>query len=175
VPIATLGSEVANQTITLMAPSKTYNLAGLHCGFAIIQNSNLRRTWQTFSTGLVPGVNILGHMAALAAFRSGQEWLVQVLHYLEGNRDYLAQCIKERLPSIRMTKMEATYLAWLDCREAGIPGNPFDFFLKEANVALNDGETFGKGGEGFVRLNFACPRKTLTEALERMSYALGKL
>jgi cystathionine beta-lyase len=175
VPIATLGPEVANQTITLMAPSKTYNLAGLHCGFAIIQNSKLRRTLQTFSSGLIPSVNIMGHMAALAAFRSGQEWLGQVLRYLKGNRDYLAQYIKEKLPSIRMTKMEATYLAWLDCRETGIPGNPFDFFLKEAKVALNDGVTFGRGGEGFVRLNFACPRKTLTEALERMSYALEKL
>jgi cystathionine beta-lyase len=175
VPIATLGPEVANQTITLMAPSKTYNLAGLHCGFAIIQNSKLRRTWQTFSSGLIPGVNIMGHVAALAAFRSGQEWLDQVLHYLKGNRDFLAQYIKEKLPSIRMTKMEATYLAWLDCRETGIPGNPFDFFLKEAKVALNDGVTFGRGGEGFVRLNFACPRKTLTEALDRMSNALEKL
>jgi cystathionine beta-lyase len=175
VPIATLGPEVANQTITLMAPSKTYNLAGLHCGFAIIQNSKLRRTWQTFASGLIPGVNIMGEVAALAAFRTGQEWLDQVLDYLKGNRDYLAQYIKEKLPSIRMTKMEATYLAWLDCRETGIPGNPFDFFLKEAKVALNDGVTFGRGGKGFVRLNFACPRKTLTEALDRMSCALEKL
>jgi cystathionine beta-lyase len=175
VPIATLGPEVANQTITLMAPSKTYNLAGLHCGFAIIQNSKLRRTWQTFASGLIPGVNIMGEVAALAAFRTGQEWLNQVLDYLKGNRDYLAQYIKEKLPSIRMTKMEATYLAWLDCRETGIPGNPFDFFLKEAKVALNDGVTFGRGGKGFVRLNFACPRKTLTEALDRMSCALEKL
>jgi cystathionine beta-lyase len=117
----------------------------------------------------------MGHMAALAAFRSGQEWLGQVLHYIKGNRDYLAQYIREKLPSIRMTKMEATYLAWLDCRETGIPGNPFDFFLKEAKVALNNGVTFGRGGEEFVRLNFACPRKTLTEALDRMSYALEKL
>jgi cystathionine beta-lyase len=175
VPIATLGPEVANQAITLMAPSKTYNLAGLHCGFAIMKNSKIRRTWQTFSSGLIPGTNIMGQVAAITAFREGQEWLDQVLHYLKGNRDYLAQYIKERLPSIRMTKMEATYLAWLDCRETRIPGNLFDFFLKEAKVALNDGVTFGKGGEGFVRLNFACPRKILTEALDRMSYALGKL
>jgi cystathionine beta-lyase len=117
----------------------------------------------------------MGQVAAITAFREGQEWLDQVLHYLKGNRDYLAQYVKERLPSIRMTKMEATYLAWLDCRETRIPGNLFDFFLKEAKVTLNDGVTFGKGGEGFVRLNFACPRKILTEALDRMSYALGKL
>jgi cystathionine beta-lyase len=175
VPIATLGPEVTNQTVTLMAPSKTYNLAGLHCGFAIIQNSKLRRTWQTFSSGLIPGVNIMGHTAALAAFRSGQKWLDQVLDYLKGNRDYLAQYIKEKLSCIRMTKMEATYLAWLDCRDAGIPGNPFEFFLREAKVALNDGVTFGRGGEGFVRLNFACSRKILAEALDRMSNALQKL
>jgi len=74
-----------------------------------------------------------------------------------------------------MTRMEATYLAWLNCREAGIPGNPFEIFLKEAKVAFNDGVEFGKGGEGFVRLNFACPRKTLTEAVERMSAALKRL
>jgi cystathionine beta-lyase len=79
------------------------------------------------------------------------------------------------LPSIRMTKMEATYLAWLDCRDAGILGNPSDFFLRKARVALNDGSEFGKGGEGFVRLNFACPRKTLEEALDHMVEALKKV
>lgn len=174
-PIATLSPEVANQTVTLMAPSKTYNLAGLGCGFAVIQNSKLREIWETRSLGLIPGVNIIGHVAALAAYRDGQEWVDQVLDYLKANRDFLAEYIKEKLPGIRMTKMEATYLAWLDCRGSGIPGNPFQFFLKKAKVALNDGSEFGKGGDGFVRLNFACPRKTLAEALERMSTALSEL
>ncbi|MCJ7641502.1 MAG: PatB family C-S lyase [Desulfobacterales bacterium] len=175
IPMATLTPEVARQTVTLMAPSKTFNLAGLHCGFAIIQNPELRRRWESVSLGLIPSVNIMGHVAALAAFQYGQEWLDQVLIYLEKNRDFLAQYVKQKLPDIRMMKMEATYLAWLDCRSAGIPGNPFEFFLREAKVALSDGKEFGKGGEGFVRLNFACPRKTLTEALDRMTSALGKL
>jgi len=107
--------------------------------------------------------------------REGGEWLAQVLLHLRENRDFLCQYVKENLPGIHMTKMEATYLAWLDCREAGISGNPFDFFLKEAKVALMDGREFGKGGDAFVRLNFACPRKTLTEALERMASALKRL
>ena len=166
---------MADQTITLMAPSKTYNVAGLDCGFAIIRNERLRRIWQNTSYGIVSGVNIMGYVAALAALRDGQEWLDQVMGYLEANRDYLAAYIREKMPSMRMCKMEATYLAWLDCSQTGIPGNPAQFFLKEARVGLNNGPDFGKGGEGFVRLNFACPRSILTEALERMSTALGKL
>lgn len=175
IPIATLGPEVADQTITLMAPSKTYNVAGLDCGFAVIRNERLRRIWQNTSYGLVSGVNIMGYVAALAALRDGQDWLNQVMGYLEANRDYLAAYIREKMPSIRMCKMEATYLAWLDCSQTGIAGNPSQFFLKEARVGLNSGPDFGKGGDGFVRLNFACPRSVLTEALERMSTALGKL
>jgi len=155
-----------------MAASKTFNLAGLSCGFAIIRNPRLRKIWETYCHGLIPNANIMGLAAALAAFRDGQEWLDQLLLYLKANHDFLVRYLEERLPLIRMTKMEATYLAWLDCRETGIPGNPSDFFLRKAKVALNDGSEFGTGGEGFVRLNFACPRKTLTEALERMESAL---
>jgi cystathionine beta-lyase len=171
-PVAALGPEVAKWTITLMAPSKTYNLAGLRCGFAVIQNPELARGWKKATLGINPGLNIMGQVAALAGYRDGKEWLDQVLAYLQGNRDFLSRCVAERLPGVRMTRMEATYLAWLDCRRAGIPGNPFQFFLKEAKVALNDGAEFGRGGEGFVRLNFACPRKMLNEALERMCGAL---
>lgn len=174
-PIASLGPEVAKQTVTLLSPSKTFNLAGFDFGFAIIPNPGLRKIWQTVSSGLIPGVNIMGHVAARAAYKYGQEWLDQALAYLTVNRDFLAQYLKEKLPAIRMTKMEATYLAWLDCRNAGIPGNPSEFFLKRARVALNDGPEFGRGGEGFVRLNFACSRKTLTEALDRMASALKRL
>jgi cystathionine beta-lyase len=174
-PIVTLGPEVASQTVTLMAPSKTFNLPGLYCGFAVIQNPRLKKLWKTFSHGLIPEVNIMGHVAALAGYKDGQEWLDQALLYLEANRDFLIQYLREKLPQIRMARMEATYLAWLDCRDAGILGNPSDFFLRKAKVAVNDGSEFGKGGEGFVRLNFACPRKTLTEALDRMVSALERL
>ena len=166
---------MAARTITLMAPSKTYNLAGLECGFAVIQDPELRKPWRTANHGLNPGVNIMGQTAALAGYREGQEWLEQVLAYLTENRDFLSREVPEKLPGVRMTRMEATYLAWLDCRNTGIPGRPFEFFLKEARVALDDGAEFGRGGEGFVRLNFACPRKTLAEAVDRMSSALRKI
>ena len=175
IPIATLGSEVADRTITFMSPSKTFNLAGLKCSFAIIKDPVLRKTWVRGSEGLIPHVNIMGMTAAVAAFRDGQEWLDQCLVYLTGNRDFLAEYLRKKLPSISMTSMEATYLAWLDCRQSGIPGNPFRFFITEGKVALNDGAEYGKGGEGFARLNFACPRKTLVDALERMADAIGRL
>jgi cystathionine beta-lyase len=175
IPIATLGSEVADRTITFMSPSKTFNLAGLKCSFVVIKDPLLRKTWIRGSEGLIPHVNIMGGTAALAAYRDGQGWLDQCLAYLQGNRDFLVDYVRERLPSIGITSIEATYLAWLDCRRSGIPGNPFRFFLNESKVALNDGLEYGKGGEGFVRLNFACPRKTLTVALERMADALKRL
>jgi cystathionine beta-lyase len=116
---------------------------------------------------------VLGFTAMLAAYRDGQPWLDEVLRYLEANRDYLLDYVTTDLPGITMARPEGTYLAWLDCREAGIDGNPQEFFLEKAQVALNDGATFGRGGEGFVRLNFACPRAILEEALERMQVALG--
>jgi len=175
IPMATLGPEVAGVTVTLMAPSKTFNLPGLNFGFAIIQADRLREPWKKASHGLIPMVNCLAQEAALSAYSDGQGWLDQALRYLEANRDFLENYVKTNLPGIKMTRMEATYLAWLDCRDARIPGNPFEFFLKEARVALNDGPEFGRGGEGFVRLNFGCPRRTLVEALERMKTALNRL
>ena len=172
IPIASLNPEIAANTITLMAPSKTYNLAGLKFSVAIIQDQSLRRKIQRSGRDLVGGVNLLGCVAGLAAYREGQEWLDQLLVYLEANRNYLYEYVEKELPGISMVKPEGTYLAWLDCREAGIDGNPCKFFLDKARVALNDGVTFGKGGEGFVRLNFGCPRSMLTEALQRMKGAL---
>jgi cystathionine beta-lyase len=174
IPIANLSPEVAAATVTLMAPSKSYNIAGLECGYAVIQDQALRRKWQDTSHGIVPGVNILGYVAAVVALQEGQEWLDQVLAYLEGNRDFLAAFLRDRMPALRMCRMEATYLAWIDCSQAGIAGNPAEFFARKARVGLNNGSDFGKGGEGFVRLNFACPRKILGEALDRMSAALER-
>lgn len=172
IPVASLDPEIEARTITLMAPSKTYNVAGLECGYAVISNPELRGKWKDFSYGMIPGVNISGHTAALAALREGQEWLDQVLVYLRGNRDLLDDYIRENMPSIRMCDVEATYLAWLDCSEADISGNPADFFLKKARVGLNDGAEFGKCGEKFVRLNFACSRKLLSRALDQMKNSL---
>jgi cystathionine beta-lyase len=171
IPIATLDPEIARHTITLIAPSKTFNLAGLQCGFAIISNSELRHQFRSAREGLVPWVNAMGLIGAEAAYRDGQPWLDQLLAYLQGNRDFLWDFVKRELAGMRMTKPEGTYLAWLDCRELKLE-NPYEFFLKHARVALSDGRTFGTGGTGFVRLNFGCPRSILEEALSRMKSSL---
>ncbi|GAB4430555.1 MAG: PatB family C-S lyase [Anaerolineae bacterium] len=173
VPLASLAPEIAERTITLMAPSKTFNLAGLKCSFAIVSNPDLRRRLNMVSAGMALAVNVMGFTAALAAYRDGGEWLDQLRRYLTANRDFVVNYVQEYLPGLTTTVPEATYLAWFDCREAGIEGNPFQFFLKQARVALNDGAHFGPGGEGFVRLNFGCPRSILTQALERMRTALS--
>lgn len=175
VPIATLAPEVEAQTITLMAPSKTYNIPGLQCSVAIIPNPARRKRFTEARDGLVPEPNIMGYVAALAAYRDGDAWLEAALQYLERNRDLVCEFVAQELPGVRTTKPEGTYLAWLDCREAGIPGNPHHFFLREARAALNDGAEFGRGGEGFVRLNFGCPRPLLLEGLRRLRAALASL
>ena len=174
-PIASLAREVGAQTITLMAPSKTYNIAGLKCSVAIVENPALRERLCGTYRGLMPSVNILGYAAALAAYSEGQAWLDEALHYLEGNRDFLLDYVRRELPGITAGKPEGTYLAWLDCRDAAIPGNAYTFFLEEAKVGLTDGAVFGEAGAGFVRLNFGCPRSMLVEGLERMERALRAL
>ncbi len=171
IPIASLSPDIARHTITLMAPSKTFNVPGLGCSFAIVQNPELRKQFQSATGGLVHGVNLLGYAAAAAAYRDGQDWLDQVLAYLQANRDFVGQYIAEHLPGIAMIELEGTYLAWLDCRRTPIAHRPAQFFLEQARVGLNEGARFGPGGEGFCRLNFACPRATLIEALERMRNA----
>ena len=171
IPIASLDPAIAQNTITLMAPSKTFNIAGLDCSFAIIQNAELRQRYQDAQRGLVGGIDVMGWTAALAAYRDGDAWLTQVLAYLEANRDFVYEFVEKELAGVVVTKLEATYLAWLDCRNAGVD-EPYKFFLNNARVALNDGKAFGPGGEGFVRLNFACSRSLLREALERMKTAL---
>jgi cystathionine beta-lyase len=174
-PIASLSPEIAQNTITLMAPTKTYNIAGLQSSFAIVPNKELRDKMCQSMKGLVMWVNLMGIRATIAAYHDGQEWLDQVLNYLESNRDYLSHFVRDHMPQLRMHEPEGTYLAWLDCREAGITGNPCEYFLKEARVGMNDGETFGKGGKGFVRLNYACSWVQLTQALERMKASLDQL
>jgi cystathionine beta-lyase len=171
-PMATLSPEVADRTITLMAPSKTFNVPGLKFSVAIVQNAKLRKTLKETHTGLVHGMNVMGYTAALAAYRDGEPWLEELLSYLEGNLDFLVEYVGRHLPGISMSRPEATYLAWLSCHEAGIVGSPYEFFLNQAKVALNDGSVYGRGGEGFVRLNFGCPRWRLQEALDRMKEAL---
>jgi cysteine-S-conjugate beta-lyase len=174
IPIATLDPEIAQNTITLMAPSKTFNIAGLQCSFAIIRNRELRKRFLQSRKGLVPWVNGLGLLAAQVAYQQGQEWLDQLLVYLEANRDYLYEYVQKYLPGVEMGLPQATYLAWLDCRETCLAGNPYQNCLERGRVALNDGAKFGRGGEGFVRLNFGCPRALLGEGLERLRQAMDQ-
>jgi cystathionine beta-lyase len=171
IPIASLDPEIARHTITLIAPSKTFNLAGLQCAFAIIPSSELRHQFRSARKGLVPWVNAMGLIGAEAAYRDGQPWLDQLLPYLQANRDFVWDFVKWELPGVSTTKPDGTYLAWLDCRELKLE-NPYEFFLKHARVALNDGRIFGTGGTGFVRLNFGCPLSILEEALNRMKSSL---
>lgn len=176
VPIASLDPAIEARTITLMSPSKTYNLAGLRASLAVIPNQALREKFTASRVDMVQSANVLGYTAMLAAYRDGQPWLDELLRYLEGNRDFLVQSVRAHLRGVEVGVPEATYLAWLDCRRAGIPGNdPYTFFLERARVALNDGATFGRGGQGFVRLNFGCPRAILAQALDRMRAALEAL
>jgi cystathionine beta-lyase len=171
-PLAALSPELADRTITLMAPSKTFNVPGLGCSMAIIPSADLRKKVQKAASGIVPHVNLMGYAAAVAAYSECEDWLTELRAYLTGNRDLVVNYIREQMPQLRTTAPEATYLAWIDCRESGIEGNPQKFFLERAKVALNDGAVFGEGGEGFVRLNFGCPRSLLEQGLAAMRTAL---
>lgn len=177
-PLATLSAEVAARTMTLIAPSKTFNVAGLYCGFAVISDPDLRDRYKRAVERLTLHVNSLGMIAAQVALSGAcDDWLTELKSYLTANRDFVVEFVRERLPDLRVTVPEATYLAWLDCRDliasGRIQGSPYAFFLKEAKVAFNDGADFGPGGQGFVRLNFGCPRALLEEGLERIRRALA--
>jgi cystathionine beta-lyase len=166
-PFALLDDDAAARSITLMAPSKTFNLPGLGCAFAVIPDPEMRRRFAKAAAGLVPDVNLMGYTAALAAYRDGGPWLSELLTYLRENRDRLMDAVNT-LPGLSMSPVEATYLAWIDTRSAGIEA-PAAFFEK-AGVGLSDGTPFG--GRGYLRLNFGCSRSRLNEAVARMTSAL---
>jgi len=172
-PIASMAPEIARRSVTLMAPSKTFNVPGLRSSFAVVPDPELRRRLVKPYAADFSDVNNFGLAAATAAYRDGQPWLDALLAYLAGNRDAVVDFVRRELPGITVVAPEATYLAWLDCRERGLPGSAYRFFLDRARVALSDGPAFGTGGDGFVRLNFGCPRATLMEALGRMKTALA--
>lgn len=171
-PIASISEVFDDNSVTLIAPSKTFNIAGLECSVILCKNPDLRKKLETARKGLLGGVNVLGLTAGLAAYQHGEEWLKELLVVLEINRDLLTNFLQARLPEIKVTPAEATYLAWLDCRALNLPGGAFNFFLKEGRVALNEGKDFGAQGEGFLRFNFGCPTAMVQEALERMEKAV---
>jgi len=170
-PMAKLSKEVANNTITLIAPSKTFNVPGLFCGFAIIPNKELCDKYKEVAEHLRLHVASLGLHAAQVAF-SGQcdEWLRELRSYLTGNRNILVDYITKNMPEVRITVPQATYLAWLDFKQLNLEPSPFEFFFEKAKVALSDGAIFGE--KGSVRLNFGTSRSVLTQALDRMNKAL---
>jgi cystathionine beta-lyase len=172
IPTGSLSPEIGRRTITLMAPSKTFNIPGLGSSYAIIQDAPLRARFIRAMAGIVPHMNLLGATAMEAAYTECEDWLVELLEYLTANRDFLVNYVRDCLPGVRTTVPQATYLAWLDLREMGIEGRASQFLLDHANLAVNDGHWFGAGGEGFVRLNFGCSRSTLEEGLERLRRAI---
>ncbi|MDB5815516.1 MAG: putative aminotransferase [Rhodocyclales bacterium] len=169
IPLASLGEDIADRTITLMAPSKTWNIPGLSSAFAIITDANLRRRFRRVADGLMPHTNVMGLVATEAAYRDAHDWRLALLDYLRGNAELIMQAVAE-MPGVRTTPVDATYLAWLDCRELANEKkqNPTAFF-EAHGVLLSDGADFG--APGFLRLNFGCSRGVLTEALARMRWA----
>ena len=172
IPIASLSREIADRTITLMSPVKSFNVAGIPFAFAVISNRGLREQYQTAGKGLVIHPSAMGYIAAMAAFEHCDEWSDDLVKVLQANRDFAMQFIADEMPGVQMTPMEGTYLAWLNFQEIDIKRPPHEFLLKKARVALNDGAIFGPGGEGFARLNLACPLARLQEGLTRIRDAL---
>jgi cystathionine beta-lyase len=176
-PYAKLSPDFAQQTVVCTAPSKTFNLAGLQTSAIIIPNGELKAQFdQTLlSTGLF-GVNSFGLTALQAAYNEGEPWLEEVLVYLQANLTFLEEYVAARIPQIQVVRPEGTYLVWLDCRQLGLNREALrHLMLEEAKVYLDDGFIFGPEGEGFQRINIACPRAVLTEALERIKNAVANL
>jgi cysteine-S-conjugate beta-lyase len=167
VPIASLAPEVSRRTVTLMAPSKTFNIAGAGLAFAIIEDDGLRKAFSFDLKKSVHDATLFGYVAALAAYRDGQPWLDALLDYLRGNRDLLEAAVA-RLPGVEMAHLESTYLAWIDCSGTGI-ADPHAHFLGHG-LGVSPGADFG--APRFVRLNFGTQRSVLSSALARLERAV---
>jgi len=177
IPWATVSEESRMNSIVCMSPSKTFNLAGLATSFTIIPDHKVRKRFnQMMETLHILTGNIPGKVALEAAYTSGEEWLSQMMDYLDGNYRFLESFFKERLPKVRIIRPEATYLVWLDFREYGMNDKKLSRLLAEkGRVGLNNGARFGTGGEGFQRINIGCPRSVLAEALNRIKAAFDPL
>ena len=171
IPIASLSPEIAHITVTLNAPSKTFNIAGLNTAYAVIPDDSLRRRFEAVLRryDLTMG-NVFGIEALIAAYEGGEAWLEALLGYLKANIDFVTAFLAENIPQIRPVPPEATFLMWLDCRGLGMDDKALArFFIEKAKLGLNAGVGFGEGGSGFMRLNVGCPRSTLEEAMARLS------
>ena len=173
-PFASLSESFAQNSITCIAPSKTFNLAGLATSVIIIPNADLgARYAATMDQFHLNGANTFGATALQAAYTHGDAWVDDLRAYLQGNLDYMTQFMEERIPEIKVIKPEGTYLVWIDCRALGLDDKALDaFFLERAKMALDEGHIFGTGGSGFQRVNLACTRATLEKAMNSLQSAV---
>jgi len=174
-PMAALSEEIANNTVTCIAPSKTFNIAGLATSSVIISNNDLRKRFRkTLQQLHILKGNFFGTTASTAGYRNGAPWVDALMQYIRGNFDYLAEFLNTELPSIKLTHPEATYLAWLDFRETGLSDKQIkDKLILEAQLGFSHGPVFGEGGQGFQRMNLAAPRSTVEEACQRLNKVFG--
>lgn len=173
-PFATVSEAAAQNSLTFMAPSKAFNMPGLGSSYAIAVNEDIRRRFREFmEAGEFCEGHLFAYIGAAAAYTHGEEWLEQVLGYVQANIDFTENHLKEHVPGIGMIRPQASYLVFLDCRALGLPQEKLArLFAEKAHLALNDGTMFGKPGEGFMRLNVGCPRSVLQKALEQLSAAV---
>ena len=173
-PFATVSEAAAQNSLTFMAPSKAFNMPGLGSSYAIAVNEDIRRRFREFmEAGEFCEGHLFAYIGAVAAYTHGEEWLEQVLGYVQANIDFTENYLKEQVPGIGMIRPQASYLVFLDCRALGLPQEKLArLFAEKAHLALNDGTMFGKPGEGFMRLNVGCPRSVLQKALEQLSAAV---
>lgn len=177
IPVASLGAAAAERTITVTATSKAFNTAGLKCAQMIFSNAADVQTWNCLSGVAKDGTGTLGVLAAETAYRECGDFLDEEIAYLRQTRDWLVEELPQRIPGLKTSKPEATYLLWLDFSDTAIGGNPqpAKWLRENAKVALNEGDTFGTGGPGHARLNFSTSREILEEALDRMEHAFAAL
>jgi cysteine-S-conjugate beta-lyase len=173
-PIPTISKEIADNSLTMFAPSKTFNVAGLSLSFVVISNKKIRVKFQKTMLNLGLHLsNLFGIEALEASYTYGQKWLEELLIYIEDNYIFVQQYLQNNIPQIKAIKMEGTYLLWLDCREMGLSQKELvNFFINKAGLALNDGAKFGKGGKGFMRMNLGCSRKLIEQALDQLAIAI---
>ena len=175
-PFASISPEFEQNSLVCMSPSKTFSLAGLEISNIIIPNRKLREGFLNASSGIMPGPNLFGYVALEAAYRQGDEWLEQALAYLQDNLAFMLDYFKTKIRRIQVIHPQGTYLVWLDCRGLGLNGQVLkQFFTGKAKLGLDEGAKFGVGGSGFMRMNIACPRLLLAEALRRLEMAVNGL
>ncbi|HAE91280.1 MAG TPA: cystathionine beta-lyase, partial [Tissierella sp.] len=174
IPLASISDEFANNTITFMAPSKTFNIAGLFASVAIIPNEKLRKLYNdTIENMEITHTNGFSIIGFEAAYKYGKNWLSQAIRYIEDNADFAVDYINKNIPEIKTYKPEGTFLMWLDFKSLGKTSEEInELLINKGKVQLNNGATFGTAGEGFFRLNIGCPREVLKEGLDRIKKAI---